>query len=198
MDTVLYGLERLIALLRVAFFGLAAALFVVFLLDWLVRTRRINPFNPVARFCRKSVAPLIEPVERRVVRAGGLPSSAPWWALAGMVIAGILILVVLQQVGRWLVTAATAVGAGPSGILVLLVSWSIGLLQIALLVRVLSSWLRIGEYKPWVRWAVVLTDPILRPLRRVIPPLGGMVDITPIIAWFLLSLIQSLLLSGMR
>ena len=37
---------------------------VICLIDWLVRTRRINPFNPVARFFRSSVDPLLAPVER--------------------------------------------------------------------------------------------------------------------------------------
>ena len=42
----------------------------------------------------------------------------------------------------------------------------------------------------WVRWSFVLTEPILRPLRKIIPPLG-MIDITPIVAYFLLRLLQS-------
>ena len=72
----------------------------------------------------------------------------------------------------------------------LLVRWTFAILQIALLVRVLSSWFRISPYSPWVRWAYAITEPILRPLRQVIPTIG-MVDITPIAAYFLLYLLES-------
>ena len=179
-----------------AFFAIAVLLFVVFLLDWLVRTRRINPFNPVARFVRRTVDPLIAPVERRVVRAGGVPSQAPWWALVIVVVSGILILVLLDQVSGWVIQAATAGRLGARGVVALVVSWTFGVLQIALLVRVISSWFRVSEYSPWIRWSVVLTEPILRPLRAVLPTIG-MIDITPLVAWFLLRILQSVIVGGL-
>jgi YggT family protein len=61
-------------------------------------------------------------------------------------------------------------------------------------VRVVSSWFRVSEYSKWIRWSVVLTEPILRPLRRVIPSVG-MIDITPIVAYFLIWLVSSFVLS---
>jgi YggT family protein len=71
-----------------------------------------------------------------------------------------------------------------------------GLLQIALLVRVLSSWVRVSPYSRWVRWAFVLTEPILRPLRRIIPPFG-MMDVTPIAAYFLIVIVSGFLLGSL-
>src|SRR3712207_7074387 len=41
--------------------------------------------------------------------------------------------------------------SGAGGVLVVLVSWAFALLQIALIVRVISSWVRISPYSPWVR-----------------------------------------------
>jgi len=70
----------------------------------------------------------------------------------------------------------------------LLIRWTIGLLQIALIVRVISSWVRISPYSRWVRWAFALTEWLLAPLRRIVPPLG-MIDITPIVAFFVIQLI---------
>jgi YggT family protein len=186
--------DGLLVGLRTALFWSAVALAVIFAIDWLVRTRRISPFNPLARFFRTSVDPLLAPVERRVVRAGGLPSSAPWWALAALVIGGIVLISLLGFLRGWIGNVAFAVSAGPRGLLVLLVSLTFGLLQIALLVRVLSSWFRISPYSAWIRWSFVLTEPILAPLRRVIPPFG-MMDVTPIVAYFLLRIFASLLLS---
>jgi YggT family protein len=63
---------------------------------------------------------------------------------------------------------------------------------LSLLVRVISSWLPISPYSGWVRWSYILTEWMVAPLRKLIPTLGP-IDITPIIAWLLLSLLQSLL-----
>ena len=49
-----------------------------------------------------------------------------------------------------------------------------------------------SPYSPWVRWAFTLSEPILRPLRQVVPTLG-MVDVTPIIAYLLLGLLERFL-----
>ena len=182
-------------LVKTAFFWLAVAAGIICAVDWLVRTRRISPFNPVARFFRTTIDPLMAPVERSVVRAGGMPSSAPWWMLVAIVVGGIIIINVLQFIAGQAATFAHAAERGPGGILRMLIGWTFGLLQIALLLRVLSSWLRISPYSRWIHWTYVLTEPILRPLRQVIPPIGPGIDITPIAAYFLLSITQGLLFS---
>lgn len=194
MATVISVLAYLSTFLRTALFVLAAVLAVVFLIDWLVRTRRINPFNPVARFFRGSVDPLLAPIERQVVRAGGLPTSAPWWALVVVVIGGILLITLLDLLRRWLLQLAFAIGQGAGAVIVLAIVWALGIVQIALILRVIASWFRISEFRWWMRWAVRLTDPILRPLRRIIPPLG-MIDITPLVAYFGIWLLQGLVRS---
>jgi YggT family protein len=178
----------------------AAALFVVIvfgaicIVDWAVRTRRINPFNPVARFFRSTIDPFIAPVERRVVRAGGSPTAAPWWALVIAVVGAILLISVLGFLRAQIAAVQLATTAGASGILALLVSWTVAFLQIALLVRVLSSWIAVSPYSPWIRWSYGATEWILRPLRAVVPMLGP-IDITPIVAYFLLALARGLILS---
>ena len=58
----------------------------------------------------------------------------------------------------------------------------------------ISSWLRISPYSRWVRWAFALSEPIMRPLRGVIPPLG-MIDVTPIAAYFVLWVLETLVMS---
>ncbi len=67
-------------------------------------------------------------------------------------------------------------------------------LNLAILVRVILSWLNVNPYNPFVSFIYQVTDPIIEPLRRIIPPLG-MIDVTPIIAMVLLSLIQQVLLT---
>ena len=185
-------LAMVLTVVRRGFFAVALLLLIVCVLDWLVRTRKINPFSPIARFMRNRVDPLLEPVERRVVRAGGLPANAPWWALMAVVVAGVLFLSLFEFVLSQLSFVAYSAGRGPAGLYHLAVSWTIGLLQIAIIVRVVLTWI---SYRPgawYARWSFRLTEPFLGPLRRLIPSIGGM-DITPILAWFGLTLLEGLL-----
>ena len=191
---MVYALDTLLDILRVVVFVVAAAALVIFGIDWLVRTRRISPFGAVARFFRRVVDPLIVPVERRVVRSGGLPASAPWWALVVVVLGGLLLLAGLEFIRGQLAFAAAAGGAGARGVLSVLITWVFGILQIALIVRVISSWVRVSEFSRWVRWTIPLTEWMLRPLRRLIPPLAGSIDLSPLVAWLLLLLAKGLLL----
>lgn len=193
MQNFLLVYESVLGVLRVVLFALAVLLTIVCAVDWAVRTRRLSPFGPVARFFRSTVDPLIAPIERRVVRAGGLPTSAPWWALAAVVVGGIVLLSLLGFIGAQVFRIGAALTQGPRGIYYVAVSMLAGLLQLALLVRVLSSWVRVSPYSRWIRWSFVLTEPILRPLRRIIPPLG-MMDVTPIAAYFLINLLSGFLL----
>lgn len=191
IDSLSIALE----VLRVVFLVVAGVALAVCGVDWAVRTRRINPFSGVARFFRRSVDPLLAPIERRVVRGGGLPSTAPWWALGAVVLGGIVVLVVLGFVRNQLARlATTAASFGGSGIAQVVVSWAVGVFQLALIVRVVLSWVRLSEHSRWVRWAVVLTEPLLRPLRRVVPPIG-VIDITPIIAYFLVWIVSGFVMS---
>lgn len=186
------GADAGIQVLRTVLLFIALVFGLICLLDWAVRTRKISPFNAIARFCRSTVDPLIVPIERRVVRAGGTPASAPLWALVVVVVGGILLLTFLDFIRLQVARSFIASQGGSAGIYHLLVSWTFTILKIALLVRVISSWLPISPYSVWVRWSYVLSEPILAPMRRIVPNLGGL-DITPILAYFLLSIVQSLL-----
>jgi YggT family protein len=193
MSDLITGSDAVMQVLRQALLAIAVVLAVICIMDWAVRTRRINPFGGVARFFRSTVDPFIAPVERKVVRAGGMPASAPLWALAAVVVGGIVIVSILDFIRYEVVRAIYHSGQGSGGLFRVLVGWTFGILKIALLVRVVSSWLPISPYSKWVSWSYRLSEPILVPLRRVVPTLGAF-DITPIIAYILLSLIQSFLL----
>jgi YggT family protein len=159
--------------------------------DWLVRTRRLSPFGATARFFRKTVDPLLAPVERRIVRAGGMPTAAPLWALLGVVILGVVIIVLLNVLRGAIVSLTLALAGGARPTLVLLAAWAIGLLQLALIVRVIESWISIAPGSRLVRWARALTEWMLRPLRSWIRPIGN-IDITPMVAYLALWVVQAL------
>ncbi|MFL5466826.1 MAG: YggT family protein [Gemmatimonadaceae bacterium] len=192
METFLAGADAVIQVLRTVLLSIAVVFAAICVLDWAVRTRKISPFNAIARFCRSTVDPFIAPIERRVVRAGGTPASAPLWALAAVVIGGILLLTLLDIVRLEVVRSIIASQEGSAGIFHLLVSWTFTILKAALVVRVISSWLPISPYSGWVRWSYALSEPVLAPLRRVVPALGGL-DVTPIIAYIILNLLESML-----
>jgi len=197
VNAFLSALDATIGVARVVFLALAGAATAVCVTDWAVRTRRISPFSGIARFFRSAIDPLLAPIERRIVRSGGVPSNAPWWGLGIVILAGILIIWLLGFIRSQVTVVGFAVGAGPRGILPLIVGWIFAILQVALLIRVFSSWIPSLAGSVWIRWTYTLTEPILRPLRRFIPPIGGMIDITPIVAYFLLRVIEWLILGGL-
>jgi YggT family protein len=176
---------------RAALLVLGGLVVAACLLDWAVRTRRISPFSRTARFVRARVDPMMAPVERIIVRSGGVPSSAPLWTIVGFALFGIALLTILDLLGGVLVQVGYGVKQ-PGAIPILLASWAFSLLRLALLVRVISTWLPVSPRSPWIRWSYVLTEWMISPLRRIIPSLGP-IDITPIVAWLLLSLLQGLL-----
>jgi YggT family protein len=192
MDAFLAATDAGVQILKTVLLWIAVVFAAICALDWAVRTRKISPFNAIARFCRSTVDPLIAPIERKVVRAGGTPASAPLWALAVVVVGGILLLSFLDMLRTQVVLSTIAAQNGSAGIFHLLVSWTFWILKAALIVRVISSWLPISPYSGWVKWSYALSEPILAPLRRVVPNLGGL-DITPILAYFLLNIVESVL-----
>ena len=192
MEAFVSGADAVMQVLRMTLLSIAVVFGAICVLDWAVRTRKISPFNAIARFCRSTVDPFIAPIERRVVRAGGAPAAAPLWALAAVVIGGILLLTVLDVIRSEVIRSIVASQDGAAGIFHLLVSWTFTVLKLALVVRVISSWLPVSPYSGWVRWSYLLSEPILAPMRRIVPSFGGL-DLTPILAYFLLNLTESIL-----
>jgi YggT family protein len=70
------------------------------------------------------------------------------------------------------------------------------ILQIAIIGRALLSWFPLDPRSPLVTVLNEITEPILAPLRRVVPRIG-MIDITPMVAIFVLYIIQQVALSGL-
>ena len=201
MTAILTAVAALTAFLRSAFLVGGVVLGAVALADWAVRTRRVNPFGAVARFMRNRVDPQLVGIERRVLRAGGRPSAAPLWALMVYVIAALLVLAGLEMLASLLRQATFATSLGGGGLLLLAVRWTFGFLAFALLVRVISSWIPSLGASRWVSWSFGATEWMLRPLRGLIPSFG-VIDITPIVAYFALQLLQylveTILLAALR
>jgi YggT family protein len=166
---------------------------IVALTHWAVRTRRLQPFSSWARFIRRISDPLVVPLERRVIRAGGSPQNTPYWLL-GLVIAGGLILMSLTA---WVVDAVVRLRwlaqSGPRMWLAALVSLLFTVLMAAILIRVIGSWFGMGPYRKWMRPFYLLTDWLIEPIRRILPPFG-MIDFSPMVAWLVLYVVRGFVL----
>ena len=178
---------RSIVLLALAFAATVA------LTHWAVRSRRINPFGAWPRLVRRISDPILLPLERRVINAGGNPQNAPLWLL-GLVIGGGLLLLSLAQ---WLInTASGLVLLAQGGVRVwiqVLLSAIFTILMAAILIRVIASWLGIGPYRKWMRPVYALTNWLIDPIRRILPPVG-IFDFSPMVAWLVLYVVRGFVL----
>ena len=63
--------------------------------------------------------------------------------------------------------------------------------MIAILIRAVLSWFPVSRENPFVQVVYQVTEPVLAPLRRIVPTFGFM-DLTPLVAIFLLQMINSI------
>jgi YggT family protein len=82
------------------------------------------------------------------------------------------------------------------GVLYGIIKYGIGLLIIALLIRVFAMWFGADERFAFIRFLARLTDPFVVPIRRIVRPQGVM-DMSFLIAFFFLSTIEILLLQAL-
>jgi YggT family protein len=201
MNEALVAIAQVSNTLRTLLLAGGIVFAVVAVTDWAARTRRISPFSGVARFMRARVDPRLAGIERQVARVGGHPSATPWWALVVYIVCAALLLAALGMVASLLQDAAAASSLGGAGVLLLLVQWTFGFLRLALLVRIIASWFPRLANSRWIAWSFGATDWMLRPLRRVVPTIG-VIDITPLVAYFALQvaqwLVETVLFSGLR
>jgi YggT family protein len=186
-------IDSAIYVLRIALLVVGAIFLAIAVLDWAVRTRKLNPFSMIARFCRRTIDPMLAPIEARVVRAGGLPSQAPWWGLAAVVVFGVLLIVALQWVRSAIISVTMAAQMGGMGITALVIQSVFAVLRLALIIRVLVSWIGM-RYSWWARVAYRLTDWIVNPIARILPPFG-MMDFSPLVAYLILYFAEPAIMS---
>lgn len=174
--------------------ALAAAAGIVGLTHWAVRLGHLEPFAAWPRTVRRVSDPLLQPLERWLLRHGRNPQEATLW-LFGLAVLGGLSLVGLW---RWFLTFGLALVAagkgGPRAIAALTIDLVYFVLVSCLIVRVMSSWIGPGRFTTVVRWAHRLTDWLIGPIRQRLPTMG-VFDLSPLFAWLVLALLHTLLQS---
>ena len=144
-----------------------------FWLPWL----RADFRNPLAQGILKLTSPVVIPLRRIVPSFGRLDTATILFAFILQYLTVLLLLLILGSRAAFVAIAVTAI--------VKLVILSINLFVYAIFVRIILSWIAPGQVNPATAIITTLTEPVLRPFRRLLPPLGGF-DISPIFAIILL------------
>jgi YggT family protein len=153
-----------------------------FLLHWVRADFR---FNPLARGLMKVTNPVLVPLRRFIPGYKGID-----WA-------AVLLMLVLAMVA--VATVLALGGRAPSlpGMLILavaeLMTIGVKLFFFAILLMVIMSWISPGTYNPAIELIHAITEPLMRPARQLLPPLGGF-DLSPILVLLLLHLTERLII----
>lgn len=154
------------------------------LLPWLGADFR----NPIAQAILKITSPVVVPLRRVIPPFGRLDTAT---VLVAYIIQYLLILVILLIYGQSAGFIPIAITA-----LVDLVLLTLRLFVFAIIIRVILSWIAPGGYNPATAIIHTLTDRILQPFRRIIPPLGGL-DLSPLAAIILITAV-TIVIAGLK
>ncbi|MFS8084397.1 MAG: YggT family protein [Acidobacteriota bacterium] len=154
----------------------------------------VNPFNWSARTVRRVTDPVIMPV-RRVLMAFRIdPKVAPFIAVILIIVVGYLVVQVAGSVLNTVAGIILALSSGRIGAPVAIIGYVIygflGLYTLAIFIRIVLSWISMSYANPLMRFFIRTTEPLMGPLRRMVP-LVGMFDISPIVAFLILWLCQA-------
>ena len=149
----------------------------LFLLRFIMQWIRADFYNPLAQFIVRATNPLIVPA-RRVI-----PSTAY------VDVPTLVVLILIEAIATWLLLNIAAVpatlGEFAGYVLLRLVSLTLSLYTWTILVYVILSWVSPGGYHPLKMILAELNEPVLRPIRRVLPPISGL-DLSPLLAIILI------------
>ena len=183
--TEAYFTNPLIFLVK-TLFGLYISLVLIrFLLQW----ARADFYNPISQFVVKLTSPVLRPLRKVIPGYAGLDLSAIVlaWVLKACELA---LLSLLMGLGRNPLAAFAWALPG-------LVSLIISLFLFAVLIRVILSWVNPDPYNPAVMLLSDVTEPIMRPAQRLLPPMSG-IDLSPMVVMIGLVLLEMLLLPPLR
>lgn len=142
--------------------------------------------NPIAQGILRITSPLIIPVRRIVPPIGRLDTST---IMVAYILEFLLVLMLLAIRGLTVNTLPIAITA-----FLELAVLSLNLFFFVILIKIILSWVAPQNYNPMTALLHTMAEPILRPFRRIIPPIGGF-DISPIFAIILLKAAEIVLQS---
>lgn len=155
------------------------------LLRFLLQQSRADFYNPVSQFLVKITQPPLRPLRRVIPGLGGID-------VAALVLLLILQLLEIAIVG--LLQRGGLLPLPPMLVLAIaeLVELTLNVYLVAVIVQAILSWVQPG-YNPATAILYSLTEPVLRPAQRILPPLGGL-DLSPLVVIILIQLLKMLLM----
>ncbi|MBS0309626.1 MAG: YggT family protein [Proteobacteria bacterium] len=170
----------LFSIFNLILYAVAGLLVNVLLLRFWMQAVRVRPPMSVAEFTFQLTDWLVKPLRRVIPGVAGYD----WASLIG----ALLVTVVATLIGLQVWS-----GIAPDDVLVQsllrLIQWAIYGLMFALVLEVIFSW--VNPYAPLAPFVRTLNEPILRPLRRIIPLVGN-VDLSVFVAFILLQIALTL------
>jgi YggT family protein len=151
----------------------------------------LNPFSRPVIFVRRLSDPLVNPVRRSLIQFGFGPNITPLVVILISILLGWFVLQLAQSV---LLTFAGVVESVQAGRFIAVVGYLLyGFLTVYLLlitIRIIFSWGSVSSTNRVMRFLVNATDPVLLPMRRLVPPLG-VFDISPLVVILIIYLLRT-------
>ncbi len=169
-------------LIKTAFDLFIGAVLLRFLLQWV----RADFRNPVSQFLMKVTNPVLIPLRRVIPGVGGID------------IASVIVIATLQIIKMLLIHLAAAKSMPVAGLLVLsladFIELLLGLYTITLILEVILSWVGPQTRNPLAGPLHALNEPLLAPVRRVIPAIAGL-DLSPVVVLITFQLLKILVVA---
>ncbi|MBK6727743.1 MAG: YggT family protein [Xanthomonadales bacterium] len=169
------------ALIVQVLFGLAIGLF---FFRFLMQGLRVDFRNPLSQFVYRATNPVLMPVQQALPVIRG-------WNLAALLVTFLLMLTETWLL-YWLAGRALPVLALGVIALALLIEFAANALLWTVVLRAILSFVSPDPRSPFVQILNRISDPILKPFQRLIPPLGGL-DLSPLFALLVLQLVRMLI-----
>jgi YggT family protein len=157
----------------------------------IVDALELNPFGWTSRTVRRFSDGLVVPVRGGLRNLGIDPKFAPLVVILLVILLGFFFLQLMATIASMLVGVFTGLQDGAVlTVLGFILNGLLSIYSLLILVRIVFSWARVSYTNRVMRFLVDATEPLLGPLRRMIPPLGW-IDISPFVAFLIVWLFQA-------
>ncbi len=151
----------------------------------------LNPFGWMSRTIRRLTDGFVIPVRGALRGFGVDPKYAPLVVILLGILLGYFVLQLVETIAMTLAGLLVSVQAGKMvSALGYILYGLISIYILLIFMRIIFSWGMVSYSNRIMRLLVNATEPLLGPLRRIVPPLGRM-DISPIVAFLILWLFQT-------
>ncbi len=189
-------MDRVFWLINSAVFVAIVVIVALMLLRLIANLANPNPFGWTSQTIRRLTDPLIGPVRRALVRAGVDPKYSPLVAILATILLGWFALQIISGATMTLEGILRSLINHAMGPLIgYLLNGLLSFYILLIFLRVIFSWVNLSYSHRWMRLLVTATEPLLGPLRRAIPLIGGF-DVSPIVALLIVQVLQRVV-SGM-